>query len=90
MGAGVKAIGTMAAAAILILFTALPAQAATGLFGSQETRADNLAAFSKWTDMLARHVWEESRSAIRQPCRLDARARNSLKPSTISSISPPM
>lgn len=58
---------------ILLLFS-LPAGAAAGLFGSTEVEGKNIAPFTKWTEMLKRHAWEESREARpdarRLPCRL--------------------
>lgn len=66
----------MAAVIAGLVMLAAPARATVaatapqGLFGSTETRGDSMAAFSKWTEMLARHQWEEGRRDLRQPCRV--------------------
>jgi predicted transglutaminase-like cysteine proteinase len=48
--------------------------AAAGLFGSSEVEGKNITPFTKWTQMLKRHGWEEEREARpdarRLPCRL--------------------
>jgi predicted transglutaminase-like cysteine proteinase len=51
------------AALVLTVLIALPARAesAPSLFGTSETRSDNIRPFPKWTDMLARHRAEEKR-----------------------------
>jgi len=56
-------------AMILWLFSPA-AEAATGLFGSEEVPGKNLAPFTKWTDMLKRHAWEGGQAARALPCRL--------------------
>jgi predicted transglutaminase-like cysteine proteinase len=53
-----------AALACLCIGTASAADAQHGfprLFGTNETRSDNIKTFPKWTDMLARHRTEEKR-----------------------------
>lgn len=77
MGKSLGEMGGAAVAALLVMLAASPAAAVapTGLFGSLETRGGSMAAFSKWTDMLARHLWEDSRSGLKQPCRVTASFR---------------
>ncbi len=48
------------------------AKNSSGLFGSRETRGSSIAGFSKWTDMLSRHAWEEARKDQPFPCRVTA------------------
>lgn len=43
-----------------------------GLLGFAERRHEDLSAFTKWADMLARHQWEEAHAHQPQPCRISA------------------
>jgi predicted transglutaminase-like cysteine proteinase len=55
---------TIVAIALLVGGTAFAADAPRSypkLFGTTETRSDNIKTFPKWTDMLARHQGEEKR-----------------------------
>lgn len=45
------------------------------IFGTVETRAENMAAFRKWTELLQRYKWEEARRDLKQPCRLNHKLR---------------
>src|SRR5476651_2453860 len=58
------AIQAVAALAWLVGSAAMAADAQHAdlkLFGTSETRSDNIKTFPKWTDMLARHHAEEKR-----------------------------
>ncbi len=60
---------TLASAGGAVAATPAAGKAASGLFGSIEIRSTRLAAFGKWTGMLARFEAERARASSCQPTR---------------------